>query len=238
MPRPEPSSVAALARALVLAVLLGGCSWMHAKPPAPPPAVVVAPAEPPPDTTLAATPDAVPPIVPSQPKKPPERSPPKRPVAGEHEALGVADIGYYMDVLQGHLMQVVGKVARIERRGDDILVSVPYAAGFEPGSAKLTVAGRARLKPLAEALATFRLTMLAVQLRGDEASPAAASLPLASQRVSAVARYLSDAGIAGRRITTPAGAPLRPPATEASAVDRLQIELELTPLVAANASAL
>jgi outer membrane protein OmpA-like peptidoglycan-associated protein len=237
VPRPERTRLLAALPHLLAVLLVGGCGVLHHAPPKPAPLPEAAPAQPEPAPTVAAVPEPPPAPVPSPPRKP-DKAPPKKPAPAAHEALGVADVGYYMDVLQGHLMQVVGSSARIERRGDDILLSLPYIAGFEPGTAKLSAAGRARLKPLAEALATFRLTMMSVRVRGEEEGPAGSAAALKAQRIGALARYFADAGVAARRISTAIAGLGRPPITEASAVDRLQLEFELTPLVATDASAL
>jgi outer membrane protein OmpA-like peptidoglycan-associated protein len=229
----------ALAAAVTLA--LGGCSWLrpHA---AAAPAASAAPVKPdfaPPtsaeDPAGADSPAANAPL---QRNKSPEKLAARRsPPGSAHEMLAASDVGYYMDVLQGRLTQLLGSEARIERRGEDIVVTIAYATGFELGKAKLSSAGRAQLKPLAATLTTFHSTLLSIRVRGEEPDSAVTGGVLGTQRTAAVARCLSEGGIAGRRIVTGGGALNRLPVADL-VPGSVRLELGLTPITAASASTL
>lgn len=118
------------------------------------------------------------------------------------DALVPSAVGYYMDVLQGRLIQDVGRDSRIERHGNSIVVLLPV--GFDKGSARLNGAARQSLRPLAEALIEYRLTEVAVRLLGadSEAGGPGPGSRLASDRTGALSKYLTEAGVAGYRINT------------------------------------
>jgi outer membrane protein OmpA-like peptidoglycan-associated protein len=237
-----PPRIGWASRALALAaiaLMLDGCAWLPPRTAAAPAATITAPtpaATTPPVAEIRGGVDSTPTSAALPPSKVPDKPASRRPLpSGVHETLAPSEVGYYMDVLQGRLSQLLGVDARIQRRGDDIGVAILYAAGFEPGTARVSATGRAQLKPLAEALATFRLTLLAVHVRGDDAG--AASAPLGSQRTAAVARYLTDSGVAAKRVVSGSGAVNRLPVVDASP-GGVRLEVELTPLTAAHTSTL
>jgi outer membrane protein OmpA-like peptidoglycan-associated protein len=119
---------------------------------------------------------------------------------GGSEGLSSDDVGYYMDVLQAQLTQAVGRDARIERRGSSIVLVLPL--GFDVDSARLDSAGRQSVRRLAEILSEYRLTIVSVQVSGPDSDPQGSSARLASDRVAALSKYLTRAGVAGKRIST------------------------------------
>ncbi|HTY50642.1 MAG TPA: hypothetical protein VMB48_13220 [Steroidobacteraceae bacterium] len=159
---------------------------------------------------------------------------PRRASPGLREAIEPTDVGYYMDVLQGLLTQKLGREARIGRRGEDILIALPR--GFDGGSAGLNASGRALLRPLAAILREYRLTAVAVEVRGADAD--AADARLCQERRRALARYLIEAGVAGRRIQMAQPEPARHSSTDAVPPGEARVELQVSPIVLTASSRL
>ena len=124
---------------------------------------------------------------------------PNQPSGSREVALASSDVGYYMDVLQGQLTQAVGRDARIERRGSSIVLLLPL--GFDVDSAQLSLAGQRAMRQLAEILSEYRLTIVAVQVTGPDSAAHGPNSRLASERVAALSKSLTRAGVAGKRIS-------------------------------------
>lgn len=144
-----------------------------------------------------------------------------------HTALEATEVGYYIDVLQGRLTQSVGKDTHIERHGDNIVLLVPV--GFEVNTAQVNASGREVLHSLAAILREYRLTAVILQVRAVDSDPRTEPSRLAADRLKALSRCLTDAGVAGKRIE--AGDEM-PPALYASggALEGPTIELQLSPI--------
>lgn len=141
--------------------------------------------------------------------------------------LGATEVGYYMDVLQGRLTQEVGKEAYIERLGDNIIVLLPVS--FDIDSAQINSSGRDVLRHLAAVLTEYRLTIVAVQVRGPDVDANGQNPRLESDRVTALSRYLTDAGVSGKRIENGEARALQSGAS-ATAGAGVHIELQLSPI--------
>lgn len=151
-------------------------------------------------------------------------------VSGGREGLSSSDVGYYMDVLQGQLTQAVGREARIERRGSSIVLLLPL--GFDVDGARLNSDGRQAVRRLAEILSEYRLTIVSVQVTGPDSAAHGANARLASDRVTALSRYLTSAGVAGKRISTAGeGSNLREAYSAAPSVLGVRAELQVSPIV-------
>ena len=189
------------------------------------------------DSAAAAQPapgtDAAPPTAAAvgEPRMQPARGIAKRPPAGDgREGLSSDDVGYYMDVLQGQLTQAVGRDARIERRGSSIVLVLPL--GFDVDSAQLNPAGRQSLRRLAEILSEYRLTVVSLQVSGPDSGANGPNPRLASDRVAALSKYLTHAGVAGKRISTAGDGPDQLQAYSATpAVPGVRAELQVSPIV-------
>lgn len=143
------------------------------------------------------------------------------------EALAAADVGYYMDVLQGRLKQNAGKDLRVERRGDHIALEF-FNVDFDAGSARLTPTFGDALATVAAALKEYRNTLVTVTLRGDDPPAPADDPQLGAKRAQALAHSLVMSGVIARRIVIAAS-----PQTPADAGNRGRLELELEPIVLA-----
>lgn len=150
--------------------------------------------------------------------------------SGGRDALSATDVGYYMDVLQGRLTQDLGRDARIERRGDSIVLWLP--SSFDVDSARLNGAGRQTLRPLAEILIEYRRTLVAVQVRGADSEAQGPNPRLASDRAGALSRYLTAAGLAGRRLSASGeGSHLHYQDQGPNPVAGVGVELQVSPIV-------
>lgn len=146
---------------------------------------------------------------------------------GTPTTLGATEVGYYMDVLQGRLTQEVGKDAYIERHGDSIVVLLPV--GFDMDSAQINASGRDLLRHLAAVLAEYRLTLVVVQVRGPGSDAHGQSSRLETDRVTALSRVLTDAGVSGKRIESGEAPTLQAAAPPAPGTG-VHIELQLSPI--------
>jgi len=121
------------------------------------------------------------------------------------DALAAADVGYYLDILQGRLRQVVGSQGRVTRRGKGLALDLSSSVRFVPGEAPLGPGSAASLAPLAKLLGDYRSLLVAVRVNADTGTSDGARL--ARQRAVSLARALAGAGIDRRRIvvfgTTP-----------------------------------
>lgn len=139
------------------------------------------------------------------------------------DALAPSDVGYYLDVLQGRLKQVAGKGIGISRQGERIVVDISNRATFDSSGTQISADFRSVLTPLSKVLVEYRMTVVAVRVRSDEAAARANHPRLAEQRAQALARQLVGAGIASNRIII----------ADTDPEHRARIELQVEPIVRA-----
>ena len=142
------------------------------------------------------------------------------------DALAPAEVGYYIDVLQGRLKQVTGKSIGIGRKGDRIVLDLSGGVAFESGSAQINAGIHQILTSLSKVLVEYRMTMVSVQVRSDDAGAHAINPGLAEQRALAIAHDLADAGVAVKRIVIAGVGPEH----------RMRVEMQLEPIVRAAGS--
>ena len=152
------------------------------------------------------------------------------------DSLASSEVGYYMDVLQGRLKQVAGKLVGIGRKGDRIVLSLPGRSGFESSNTEINPSIREALAPLSKVLVEYRMTLVSVRIRADDSGPQGINPQLAEQRALAVAGYLTEAGVSGKRIVIAGSGLSRPPAANSGPETRARIELQLEPIVRAAGS--
>ena len=115
------------------------------------------------------------------------------------DAVAPADVGYYLDILQGRLRQSAGSRATVARRGSRIALDLSRSVRFAPGAQALGPGTREALAPLARLLGDYRQVQVTVRVSPVDA--AANNDPaLATRRALALAQHLNDAGVAGRRL--------------------------------------
>jgi len=146
------------------------------------------------------------------------------------DALAPADVGYYMDVLQGRLKQMAGNRIAIGRHANHIVLDFVSRLDFDPGSAQLGPAIRDALAPLLSVLTEYQMTLICMTLRAEDPGPSS-NQDLGAKRALALAHYLAASGILARRIVI-AGAGSDPaPAVVAAAESPSHLSLELEPIV-------
>jgi len=210
--RPEPSRRrAALAFALSLA--LGACATRPPRPsatPEPPaPAPAAAPAPAPAEAPKKAKPKAKP------------SSAAAAPAPKASEGLALADVGYYLDVMQGRLQQLSASGVNVARDGTRLKITASATFDTSGGRLELDPAHGRAFAAIAKALAEYRQTRVTIHAR----QPADSALAAACE--SAVQRYLIGAGVAPQQFApasaaAPADLPVNATAT---------LELDIAPLV-------
>jgi outer membrane protein OmpA-like peptidoglycan-associated protein len=153
-----------------------------------------------------------------------------------HDSLETADVGYYMDVLQGRLKQIAGKDFGVGRQGDYVVLDMSFLPGFEKESAQLDSSVRDVLAPLSKVLVEFRMTLVSVQVRSDDSGAQPIKAGLAERRAQALARTLVDAGIAGKRVVIAGLYSSAQAETESRSEGRLRVEMRLEPIVRVSAN--
>ena len=138
-----------------------------------------------------------------------------------HDALEPADIGYYMDVLQGRLRQVAGKNIGIVRQGDRIAIDLSDRVVFESGSAQISAGNHELLASLSRVFVEYRMTLVSVQVRADDGGAHAINPDLSGARALAIAHEIAEAGVAIKRIVIAGAEPQH----------RARVELRLEPIV-------
>ena len=185
--------------AVAVCLLLADCAHMRSGAPAPPPA----PRRPP--TRVVAPPSA--PAVLSESDLPAARGRASRAlVSGGQAAVVPEDAGYFLDVLQGRLLQRIGDRFAISRRGDALVLRPLAGAAWFAADGTLTAEGQASLTTMAAVLTEYRRTLVVVRAY-------AGNLGDARQRALAVARVLSSAKLDRRRVL-PVAVPGSGPALE------------------------
>lgn len=179
----------------------------------------------PPPASTAATPPAE-----TQPSDHPKAHAKPAAAKNDREALAPADVGYYLDVLEGRLKQEAGADVAIARQEQRIVLDLSQRVSFGAGSARIDTADRGELVALSKVLVEYRTTRVSLQVSADAADPSA--LQLAKKRARAVARCLTESGVAARRIVAAALEVAGPPA-RAGQEDRVQVEMRLEPIVRA-----
>lgn len=116
----------------------------------------------------------------------------------ERDSLTASEAGYYLDVLQGRLVQILGADTKLSRTADRIGIDLAHRLKFDTRSPWLDAAGCRVLEPLARALAEFRKTVISVKVGADGSDRKAEML--AERRSDAVAECLAHSGVMPTRI--------------------------------------
>lgn len=119
--------------------------------------------------------------------------------AGGQGAVAPADAGYFLDVLQGRLLQRAGAQFSVERRGERLVLTANASAGQAGPGPGLSAEGERALAAVAGVLSEFRSSLIVVRI--TDGAPARAR-----QRAVAVARSLVVGGVERRRVLPLVGA--------------------------------
>jgi outer membrane protein OmpA-like peptidoglycan-associated protein len=143
----------------------------------------------------------------------------------KRDTLSASEAGYYLDVLQGRLLQALGAEARLSRTTDRIGIDLTHRVRFDGNSPRLTPAGCQTLQPLTRALIEFRKTLIVVKSVIDGAGQEAKML--AERRSRAVADCLASSGVAPRRIVIVATKSTETALDANAEGDKLELDIKL-----------
>lgn len=143
------------------------------------------------------------------------------------DSLPAAEVGYYMDVMQGRIKQKIGnsKGIGIARSNDRIVIVMTGSSGFEAGNYHISPGIRQFLAPLSVVLVEYRMTVVSVRIRADGSGGNAGNPQLTEQRAQAVARYLQDAGVSSKRMVV-VGAGKSTMNSASGSRERIELQIE------------
>ena len=143
----------------------------------------------------------------------------------DRDSLSASEAGYYLDVLQGRLLQVLGADTKLSRTADRIGIDLAHRVQFDASSPWLDAAGCRVIEPLARALAEFRKTVIAVKVGADGSDRKAEML--AERRAGAVAECLAHSGVISKRIVIVVTRSASATSAANAATDALELDVEL-----------
>lgn len=204
VPTGVPAARLLFGAAVLLCALLAACAPPRVRKPAPPIAVHPRPAPSPSPQPAFATFEGEAIVAGKQRVK--------HGLAGQAgAAMAAGDVGYYLDVLQGRLLQDARGRVRVSRRGNSLVLGIDSGGEIEG------------LATVARVLVEYRKLVVVVRVAAGENMPG---------RAASVARRLAGAGVSKARIAISLPAPAAvdgAPEVAASAV-----ELQLEPIVAGD----
>jgi outer membrane protein OmpA-like peptidoglycan-associated protein len=130
-------------------------------------------------------------------------------------------IGRYMDKQAEELRKDL-EGAEIERVGEGIKITFRDGIQFALNSAELSETSKTNLNDLAETLKKYDDTNILVEGHTDNTGTHAYNMTLSDKRADAVADYLKDLGVAGKRLTTEGYGPDQPVADNTTDYGRQQ----------------
>lgn len=214
--RAAPPRLDALTRIGVFAGALALCACAAHRPKpapvqsAPAPVVVAPPAE------AAGEPKKI-----AKPHAKPSTANTAAPAKKTPEPLQLADVGYYMDVMQGRLKQLSSAGVEVTRTGNGLVATLDVSFAANAGRLDVDAEHNPSLAAIAKVLNEYRQTHVAARVRDDAA--------LGTAGEQALVRYLQNAGVAPEQLpTTPLpAARLEKPPSAGSA----HVELDIQPVV-------
>lgn len=140
----------------------------------------------------------------------------------------------YMANLEGELRrQTAGIGLDVLRVGDGLVIRIPAALTFDPGSAAVKPQFDATLLEVARTVKSRNQTFVDVLAHTDTSGTPQVNQALSQKRASAVASYLSKHGVSGARIASKGygeTAPLyNPDITEQQKAGNRRVEIRLVP---------
>lgn len=155
-------------------------------------------------------------------------------------AIASADTGYYMDILEAELRQILQhNPVETFRHETAILLRIPGSLVFATGSEQLKATARPILARIAEVVGRYDATLVIVDSHTDPAGDPAVNLELSKWRAIAVSGYLVDHGVDVRRIAAFGHGESRPLGDNGSNTggdSSRRIEIRLAPIIREQAS--
>ena len=177
--------------------------------------------------------------VPAATDQPQQRDPekaPSPPAETEHPvaALQADEIGYYMDIQEAKLRQLLGgSNVAVVRVGDAISLNMPGRLSFESNSANLNTAHEPLLAGISSVLNEYDKTRVAIHAHTDNVGAAVHNQKLSEQRGNFIAGQLRNNGLSGKRLEVIAHGETHPVAANSNDKGRelnRRIELVLHPI--------
>lgn len=144
-------------------------------------------------------------------------------------------VGYFMDVHEAHLRRAVAESpVTLRRSGNVFLLTIPGEASFGSGSSSLKPDIGTGLTAVAEVLAEFDKTLVAVHGHTDTRGDDDFNLALSERRALAVAKRLLENGVGSHRLASIGHGETMPHAdedTEEARAKNRRIEITVEPVV-------
>lgn len=149
-------------------------------------------------------------------------------------AMAADEVGYFMDVHEARLRQILrdGDM-QMQRVGDVIRLSIPGAGIFATGSDRLSAQLESTLRRVTGVLVEFNRTVITIEGHTDDRGDEAYNRSLSERRAKSVARFMVDAGVDPRRLDEVGRGEVHPVAdndSEAGRAANRRIEIVIEPL--------
>jgi outer membrane protein OmpA-like peptidoglycan-associated protein len=151
-------------------------------------------------------------------------------------AVAGAAVGTYMDRQEKELRdKTAGTGVEIDRRGNELLLTMPSGITFPINSYEVQPQFRTTLDQVASTLASYPSTLIDVYGHTDPSGGDAINIPLSQNRASSVASYLAGRGVQRERIATQGFGSAQPlpgndNATEAERAANRRVEIRIVPV--------
>lgn len=150
------------------------------------------------------------------------------------QSLAPEEVGYFIDVHEARLRQVLaGTSVQMRRVSGRLLLTIPGNLSFDTNSAKVAEAMRPVLDNIAAVLVEFDKTLVSVHGYTDDRGDAAYNQTLSERRAVAVALFLARNGVAKQRLVGIGYGEERPVIdsdTEAARTANRRIEILIEPV--------
>lgn len=147
-------------------------------------------------------------------------------------ALGGAAIGNYMDRQAREMERVLSRQDELERRGEEIHMSLASDILFTTGSSRLQPGAEDKLRQVASILQRYPRTYIEIVGHTDSVGSESMNQELSESRAKAVADVLVSNGVSPSRIVTRGAGELRPIADNGTPEGRARnrrVDLEVKP---------
>lgn len=147
-------------------------------------------------------------------------------------ALAGTGIGYYMEKQAKEMEAVLSRQDSLERRGEEIHMSLSSDILFTTGSSRLQPGGEDKLRQVAGILGRYPRTYVEVVGHTDSVGSEAMNQELSESRAKSVADVLVGSGVSPSRVVTRGSGELRPIADNGTPDGRARnrrVDLEIKP---------
>lgn len=154
------------------------------------------------------------------------------------QALAPGDLGYFLDVHEARLRQILtASPIRMQRTEDRLLLTIPGSLSFDTDSAKVVDAVIPMLGDIAAVLVEFDKTLVSVLGNTDDRGDAVYNQSLSERRAVAVALILASMGVAKDRLVGIGYGQERPAIegeTDRARTANRRIEILIEPVIAGS----